>query len=127
MPMPARKLAKIIAALTLLSVLAHAKVLPIAFSYGGGGILPLALAAAGLLYFALGAASITGIWMGRSWGFFSFYAHVILGTVVFGISVVPFLPALLPPEARLWVVLGVNLLAVAVIGAVQWRLARERP
>lgn len=71
------------------------------------------------LVFAIG--SIVGLWRGRTWGFISFYAFAVLFLFLFGMSLIPFVPSLLPGGAKFAGVIMLNGLAIFAVAFVQWK------
>lgn len=66
----------------------------------------------------LGLASAAGLWRGRPWGFLAFYPFAIAATFVLGLSLIPYLPSILPAALRaagVLVVNGVLLVLVALL------------
>ena len=80
------KASKLVALITALSLIAHAKVLAMSTSLlgNGGDIMALLLGLGGLFYPIFGVLSVIGLWRHRPWGFYAFYAHLVLGTLLFG-------------------------------------------
>lgn len=77
---------------------------------------------AATLVFAL--ISVVGLWRRRQWGFFSFYAFAVLFFILFGNSLIPFVPSLLPAEAKFAGVLMLNGLVILVVAFVHWKFSR---
>lgn len=71
----------------------------------------------------LGLASAAGLWRGRPWGFFAFYAFAIAATIVLGVSLIPYLPSILPAALRAAGVLLVNGILLVLVAL----LHRESP
>jgi hypothetical protein len=122
------KASKLVALITALSLIAHAKVLAMSTSLlgNGGDIMALLLGLGGLFYPIFGVLSVIGLWRHRHWGFYAFYAHLVLGTLLFGVSFIPFLPAALPHEMRIWGVIAINLLALFAVAAVHRQIAKNK-
>ena len=120
--------ARVLAAIALVSLIVHGKVLSALVSLltNGGNMMALLLGLSGALYPVLGLLAVAGLWAARSWGFHAFYAHLILATLLLGISFIPGLPALLPPELRIWGVIAVNLLALFAASACHRRLVKAQ-
>jgi len=116
-----RTLCKLIAAATLLSVLVRWRAFSITgaeFEHGG---VATVMGALGLATFALALVSVAGMWGARVWGFVAFYPFGVLFTVVFGASLIPFVPLLLPAEARVACVIVVNSIVLALAALVHWK------
>jgi hypothetical protein len=122
------KASKLFAIMTAVSLIAHAKVLSalINFLGNGGNMMAFLLGLGGVLYPVFGVLSVAGMWSLRSWGFFSFYAHLVLATLLLGVSYVPFLPAALPFAVRAWAVMAVNLLALFSVAAVHRQIVYHK-
>ncbi len=128
MPAAYAKVSKALAAITLVSLIAHSKVLSISIGLieTGGDLMTLLLGLGGWLYPVLGLLAVAGLWTLRTWGFYAFYTHVVAATLLFGISFIPFLPAILPADMRFWAVIATNLLALIVGIATHRGLSKER-
>jgi len=122
------KASKLVATITAVSLIAHAKVLAMTTSLlgNGGDIMALLLGLGGLFYPVFGVLSVIGMWRHRPWGFYAFYAHLVLGTLLFGVSFIPFLPAALPHEMRIWGVIVINLFALFSVAAVHRQIAKKQ-
>ncbi len=122
------KATKVLAAITLVSLIAHSKLLSALVSLltNDGNIMTVLLGLAGLLYPVLAVLSVAGLWTLRAWGFYAFYLHLVIGTLLFGVSFLPFLPALLPPELRIWVVIAINLLTLIAAVVIHRGLSQKR-
>ena len=122
------KASKLVALITAVSLIAHAKVLAMSISLlgNGGDIMALLLGFGGLFYPIFGVLSVIGMWQHRPWGFYSFYAHLVLGTLLLGVSYIPFLPAVLPIDVRAWGVIAINLLALFAVAAVHRQIVKNK-
>ncbi len=123
------KAAKVLAAITLVSLIAHSKLLLALVSLltNDGNIMTIFLGSAGLLYPVLAILSVAGLWTLRVWGFYAFYLHLVIGTLLLGVSFLPVLPALLPPELRIWVVIAINMLALIAAVVMHRGTSKKRP
>jgi hypothetical protein len=128
MPAAYAKISKALAAITLVSLIAHSKVLYISIGLleAGGDLMTLLLGLGGWLYPVLGLLAVAGLWTLRTWGFYAFYIHLVVATLLFGISFIPFLPAMLPADLRFWAVIATNLLALIVAVGTHRGLSMER-
>jgi len=70
---------------------------------------------------ALTLVSVVGMWRARRWGFVAFYPFGVLFTLVFGASLIPFVPLLLPVEARVAGVFAVNGIVLVLVALVHRR------
>lgn len=68
-----------------------------------------------------GLAAMTGISFGRAWGFIAFYLFGLLLTVLFGISLIPFVVSLLPLDLRVAGLFVWNGIVVGLVVLLQWR------
>jgi hypothetical protein len=113
-------LCKLIAAAVFLSVLVRWR----AFTLIGGlpvSGMSIVIDALMLATLALALAGVVGLWRTRRWGFVAFYPFAVLFTLVFGASLVPFVPVLLPAEARVAGVFAVNGILLALVALVHRR------
>ena len=113
-------LCKLVAAATLFSVLVRLRAFSLAGGFEHGGLAAV-MSVLSLATFVLALASVAGLWNGRSWGFIAFYAFAILFTLLFGASLIPFVPLLLPVGARFAGVLVLNALVVALVAFLHWK------
>lgn len=113
-----KTLCRLIAAGTVLSVLFRWKAFSIGVAGFGQGGLPVVMGALGLVTLALALASSVGMWNARAWGFIAFYVFGVLFTFVFGASLIPFVPLLLPAGTRIVAVLVINGIVLALVAMV---------
>lgn len=66
-------------------------------------------------------AATVGIWRGSAWGFLCFYVFGVLITVLFGVSLVPFVVPLLPPDIRVAGLFAWNACVLGLVAVLQWR------
>lgn len=45
-----------------------------------------------LTYGGFGLMAVAGLWLGKSWGGWTYYVHVLSGTINFSYAVIPFTP-----------------------------------
>ena len=105
-------LTRILVLLVLIQLISYRNVL------GLLGAPPLNGGLIALIYLTLTIASMAGLLLRRSWGFYSLYALVVLGTVMLSIKFVPLRLTFLPLTQR-WIglmVLNVAVLIVAALG-----------
>ena len=69
-----------------------------------------------LTYLTLSIAACAGLVLGRRWGFYSFYAAVLFGTIMLSVSFIPIPLGFLPARER-WIGLTVVNLIVLIAGA----------
>jgi len=118
-----KTLCRLIAVGTLLSVLVRWKAFSIAVAGIAHGGFPVVMGGLGLVMLALALASSVGMWRQRAWGFAAFYVFIVLFTFLFGASLIPFVPQLLPAGTRIVAVLAVNGIVLALVALVHWRRA----
>lgn len=70
-----------------------------------------------LTYLTLSIAACAGLVLGRRWGFYSFYAAVLFGTIMLSVSFIP-IPLGFLPERERWIGLTAMNLIVLIAGAV---------
>ena len=116
-------LCKFIAAATLFSLLVRWRAFSLTGAFEHGGVAAV-MGALTLATLALALVSVVGMWGARTWGFIAFYPFGVLFTVVFGASLIPFVPLLLPVEARVAGVIVVNGIALALVVLVHWKHPR---
>ena len=110
-------LRKIIAALTLVTVLPLWRDFSFDREAASASVLHAAIALAVVVTLLSGTISVAGLWLGRHVGYYCFYLYGVLATLLLGVSLIPFLPQLISPEARLYVVVGINVIVLAVVAA----------
>ena len=108
-------LRKIVAALTLVAVLPLWRDFSFDREAASASLLHTAIALAVVITLLSGTVAVAGLWLGRRVGFYCFYLYGVLATLLLGVSLIPFLPQLIPPEARLYGVLAINVIVLAVV------------
>jgi len=115
-----RILCKVLAALTLFSILIRWP----AYSFGdafGHGHTAAVVTILMVAMFVFGLASVAGLWGARKWGLIAFYPFVVLFTVLLGASMVPFVTQLLPVDARIYGVLIMNGSLLVLVALLHWK------
>lgn len=70
---------------------------------------------------ALGLLSVVGIWKARKWGFVAFYPLVVRLPVLLGMSLIPFVPSLLPVDAQFTGVIFLNAAVLLLVATLHWK------
>ena len=52
--------------------------------------------------------SAIGLYLHKNWGFLFFYPAILLTTIGFSISILPFVTSIFPMEMRPWVMIAIN-------------------
>ena len=68
-----------------------------------------------------GLASVVGLWRVQTWGFVAFYLFGVLLTVLFGVSLIPFVLLWLPMEGRVAGLFAINGIVLTLVALVHWR------
>ena len=117
-------LRKVLAALTLVTVLPLWR--DFSFDSEAASTSPLhaVIAIAVVVALLSGTIAVAGLWLGRRMGFYCYYVFGVLATLLLGVSLIPYLPQLFAPEARLYVALAANSIVLAVVVALDWKSRR---
>jgi hypothetical protein len=86
------RLGKLIALITLATLATRYDVFVFFFDYISTPVHAWMLAFAYLNYGGFGLLAIVGLWLGKSWGGWTYYLHVLSGTINFSYQVIPFTP-----------------------------------
>ncbi|MFT5486507.1 MAG: hypothetical protein ACI9JL_000890 [Paracoccaceae bacterium] len=84
--------AKLIALATLATLVVRYDVFVFIGDYIAAPVHTWMLAFAYLTYGGFGLLAIVGLWLGKSWGGWTYYLHVLSGTINFSYAVIPFTP-----------------------------------
>ena len=95
---------KIVAYLIIMTLLAHWEIFTLIGTVGLSLMYNLLII--GLLIMLL--ASAIGLYLKKTWGFIVFYPSVLLTTIGFSLSLIPFITSLFPFEARPWIMISLN-------------------
>ena len=117
-------LCKTVAVIIFLSLVVQPQVLIIVPLIERGGI-GFLFAAMLLTVLAMAIISIVGVWRGRWWGFVAFYGYAITSTPLLGSAVIPFVMIVVPTDARVVTVIGLNALSVVAVGFLQWQHSKQ--
>ena len=115
-----RALCRFIAAATFFSALIRWRAFLLT-SHFEHGLLGTIMNVVPSVMFALALASVAGMWCARPWGFIAFYPFGVLFTIVFGASLIPFVPLFLPEEVRTTGVFVINGVVLAAVALVHWK------
>lgn len=121
----AGRLAKLVALITLAVMVTRYDLAVFLVDYIESPVHSWMLVFASAVYLGFGAQAAIGLWLGRGWGNWGYYLHVLTGTIHFSYSVLPFAPPFANDYLYFGWFLGGNVLACVAIGAIA-RL-RERP
>jgi len=117
-------LCKTVAVIIFLSLVVQPQVLIIVPLIERGGI-GFLFAAMLLTVLAMAIISIVGVWRGRWWGFVAFYGYAITSTPLLGSAVIPFVMIVVPTDARVVTVIGLNALSVVAVAFLQWQHSKQ--
>ena len=90
--MNADRLGKLFALMTLATLALRYDVFVFFIDYTSTPVHAWMLAFAYLSYGGFGVLAIVGLWRGKSWGSWTYYLHVLSGTINFSYAVIPFSP-----------------------------------
>lgn len=113
-------LCKAVAVVTALSLIAQPRIIiivPLIERGGPGTVFALML----LTILALAIIAVAGLWQCRWWGFLAFYGYGVSSTLLLGSTLIPFVIAFVPTEARVEGVVALNAVALTVVAFLHWR------
>ena len=122
--MNADRLGKLFALMTLATLALRYDVFVFFIDYTSTPVHAWMLAFAYLSYGGFGALAIVGLWRGKSWGSWTYYLHVLSGTINFRYAVIPFSPGFANDYLYYAWFLGGNVAACLAIFAIT--RSRER-
>ncbi|MCL1123778.1 hypothetical protein [Shewanella surugensis] len=110
---------RVIASLIIITLMANGRM----FSFIGGvsfsnNLFPILF---NIAWSLLLLATAVGLFLKRHWGHLLFYPAVLLTTLGFGISLVPFVPSLFPLAISFWVTLGINSVMLLIVIRLHWQ------
>jgi hypothetical protein len=122
--MNADRLGKLFALMTLATLALRYDVFVFFIDYTSTPVHAWMLAFAYLSYGGFGVLAIVGLWRGKSWGSWTYYLHVLSGTINFSYAVIPFSPGFANDYLYYAWFLGGNVAACLAIFAIT--SSRER-
>jgi len=122
--MNADRLGKLFALMTLATLALRYDVFVFFIDYTSTPVHAWMLAFAYLSYGGFGVLAIVGLWRGKSWGSWTYYLHVLSGTINFSYAVIPFSPGFANDYLYYAWFLGGNVAACLAIFAIT--RSRER-
>ena len=122
--MNADRLGKLFALMTLATLALRYDVFVFFIDYTSTPVHAWILAFAYLSYGGFGVLAIVGLWRGKSWGSWTYYLHVLSGTINFSYAVIPFSPGFANDYLYYAWFLGGNVAACLAIFAIT--RSRER-
>lgn len=112
------RLAKLVALITLAVMAARYDVVLLLVDHIATPVHSWMLVFASAIYLGFGMQAVTGLWLGRSWGNWGYYLHVLTGTIHFSYSVVPVTPPFGNDYLFFGWFIGGNLLACLAVMAI---------
>lgn len=73
---------------------------------------------ASAVYLGFGVQAVIGLWLGRGWGNWGYYLHVLTGTIHFSYSILPFTPPFESDTLYFVWFIGGNVLACLAVMAI---------
>jgi hypothetical protein len=88
----ADRLAKLVALITLAVMAARYDIALLLIDHINTPVHSWMLVFASAVYLGFGIQAVIGLWLGRGWGNWGYYLHVLTGTIHFSFSVLPVSP-----------------------------------
>lgn len=107
---------KAISFLIVLTLLVNWQILSMIGSFG----LTLANNLLIIVWVILLFISAVGLYKKQSWGFFFLYPSIILTTIGFSISIIPFVTSIFPTELRPWIMIANNSMLLIISIGIHW-------
>jgi len=112
------RLGKLIALITLAALATRYHIFLFLIDYVQTPVHSWMLVFAYLSYGGFGVFAIVGLWRGKSWGGWTYYLHVLSGTINFSYQVIPFTPGFGNDYLYFGWFLGGNVAACLVVMAI---------
>jgi len=69
--------------------------------------------------------SAIGLYLHKNWGLFFFYPAILLTTIGFSISILPFVTSIFPMEMRPWIMIAINSFFLLVAIWLHWKKSKS--
>ena len=69
--------------------------------------------------------SAIGLYLHKTWGFFFFYPAILLTTIGFSISIIPFVTSIFPMAMRPWIVITINSIFLLIAIWTHWTKSKR--